>query len=323
MSPIPTAYPAMTDAPKPEPELEQTTSFVNSKWMGGLLWFLAVLVMFSAYVYQKRTGPTYPLRGAIEVEGKSHSYRLVRSHETTADAPVVLPAIDGKISASLFYKRFKTDDAFREIKFTKKKEKGVETLVAPLPKQPAAGKLEYYVEVKRPHGKVRIPEESGGEDDNIIIRFKDPVPNAILFPHITMMFFSVLIGVRAGLAALVGANGMRLYSWIAFVGMTIGGMCLGPIVQKYAFGEYWTGFPWGGDLTDNKMLIMWIAWLLAVSTIGMKRRKLELPGRVVVVAATLVMMTVYLIPHSMRGSELDYSKLDQGVDPKEAIGTGD
>ena len=46
-------------------------------------------------------------------------------------------------------------------------------------------------------------------------------------------------------------------------------------------------------------------------------------GRVVVLVATVVMMVVYLIPHSMRGSELDYGKLEQGVHPKDAIGTGD
>ena len=45
----------------------------------------------------------------------------------------------------------------------------------------------------------------------------------------------------------------------------IGGMILGPIVQKYAFGEYWTGFPYGGDFTDNKMLIMWLAWAIAMA----------------------------------------------------------
>ena len=35
----------------------------------------------------------------------------------------------------------------------------------------------------------------------------------------------------------------------------------------------------------------------------------------------LVMMVVYLIPHSMRGSELDYSQVDQGVAAEDAVGT--
>jgi hypothetical protein len=35
------------------------------------------------------------------------------------------------------------------------------------------------------------------------------------------------------------------------------------------------------------------------------------------------MTGVYMIPHSMRGSELDYSAVDAGVHPSEAIGTSD
>ena len=34
------------------------------------------------------------------------------------------------------------------------------------------------------------------------------------------------------------------------------------------------------------------------------------------------MVVVYLIPHSMRGSQLDYGRLDAVPDPKDAIRTG-
>ena len=104
--------------------------------------------------------------------------------------------------------------------------------------------------------------------------------------------------------------------------MTIGGMVLGPIVQKYAFGEYWTGFPWGGDWTDNKMLVMWLSWVFACAVIGFRPKRRELIPRAAVLIGALVMSAVYLIPHSMGGSELDYSAVEQGVDPAEAIRTG-
>ncbi|MEO1450503.1 MAG: hypothetical protein AAFV07_13315, partial [Bacteroidota bacterium] len=103
---------------------------------------------------------------------------------------------------------------------------------------------------------------------------------------------------------------------------TIGGMILGPIVQKYAFGEYWTGFPFGGDFTDNKMLFMWLAWALALAVIGFKPKKKENVSRTAVLTAAVVMTVVYLIPHSMGGSTLDYDQVDKGIDPKEAITTG-
>ena len=38
--------------------------------------------------------------------------------------------------------------------------------------------------------------------------------------------------------------------------------------------------------------------------------------------ASLVMSAAYVIPHSMGGSELDYSQVDAGIDPAEAIETG-
>jgi hypothetical protein len=124
------------------------------------------------------------------------------------------------------------------------------------------------------------------------------------------MFFSVLIGMRAGLAALFDPRDMRMLAIIAFVGMTVGGMILGPIVQKFAFGAYWTGFPLGGDLTDNKTLIMWLCWVAAIAMLGIKTPKTGTPARVAVVAAAVVMTVVYLIPHSLRGSEYDYDEAD-------------
>jgi Na+/melibiose symporter-like transporter len=67
---------------------------------------------------------------------------------------------------------------------------------------------------------------------------------------------------------------------------------------------------------------MWFVWVLAIAIIGIKPKKNEMVSRVVVLIATIVMTSVYLIPHSMGGSTLDYSKVDQGIHPTEAIKTG-
>lgn len=106
-------------------------------------------------------------------------------------------------------------------------------------------------------------------------------------------------------------------------GITVGGMVLGPFVQKHAFGEYWTGFPSGYDLTDDKTLVMWLAWLVACAVLGLKERRIGAQERLAALLAAAVMIAVYLIPHSLRGSELDYSQVDRGVPAAEAIGTGD
>lgn len=281
------------------------------------LWALALLIMISAVIYQRSTGPTYPYKGFLEAGGKHLRYKLIRSEETIKDAEVILPDLGTEnFNATLHFKRYKTADSITVKAFQKTDNQWVATL----PKQPAAGKLEYFISASFDGKTVRIPEQV---DEQIILRYKDPVPGFILWPHIIMMFFSVLIGMRSGLSALFQPESMRKWGFIALIGMTLGGMILGPIVQKYAFGAYWTGFPFGGDLTDNKMLIMWASWLFAAAVMGTKTKKNELINRVVVGLAAIVMTVVYLIPHSMSGSELDYAKLDQGIDAKQAIGTGD
>lgn len=290
-----------------------------------MLWVIAVLLMAGAYSYQKRTGPTHPMKGYLAVGSDEVRYELLRSHETTGGAPIALPSPDGKVTGVLHWKNYPTDDPFTATPMKIVDVDGASMLQASLPVRPAAGKIEYYVEATTPGGTVRIPE-AGGENE-ILLRYKDPVPGSILWPHICAMFFTMLIGMRAGLAALFQPSMVKRYSWLTLIIMSTGGLVLGPIVQKYAFGAYWTGFPWGYDLTDNKLLIMWVVWLIACVWMGGKQRPDGKTssglGRVGVLLASVVMVGVYLIPHSMQGSELDYAKLEQGVDPKQAIGTGD
>ncbi|MEM7233101.1 MAG: hypothetical protein AAF517_13045, partial [Planctomycetota bacterium] len=279
----------------PSTELPNADSPKGSKLLGAFLWLLAFVLMASAAIYQRATGPTYPKKGAVEVAGQSYDYELIRSQETRHGALVVLPDPGAETEAILHWRRYPLQEPFTMVPLTRDEEDIVEALpaseregaraelaearedlghglvVAPLPVQPAAGKLEYFLEVTANGHSQRIPAvEEGAEAENIVIRYKDPVPDSILIPHIFFMFFSLMIVLRTALSALVQPRTMRRYAWTALVGMTVGGMVLGPIVQKYAFGAYWTGFPWGYDLTDNKMLIMWVAWIFACSTIGFK-----------------------------------------------------
>jgi hypothetical protein len=279
------------------------------------LWIIALLLMFSAAIYQRLTGPTHPLRGSFEESGETYKYRLLRSEVTTTDARIALPDPGSCAAGSLWYKRYATADGFSSLPLGA--EEG--ELVGRLPVQPAAGKLEYYLTLDCGGGSHRIPDEG---QENIIIRFRGEVPIYILLPHIFLMFFAVLFGLRTGLAALFGHRGMHLLAWITLALMTVGGMFLGPLVQKYAFGAFWTGWPFGYDLTDNKMLIMWLVWLAACGLLGFRPRERKKWGRSAVITATLIMIAVYLIPHSMHGSQLDYDKLDEGVPASEAIGTG-
>ena len=293
----------------------------HSRWRGALLWVGAFLIMAGAAIHQRRTGPTYPLRGEVAVGADAYAYELVRSQETTAEARVALPQPGAGASGTMTHRRYPTSDDFTTVEMALEAGDEGPELAAYLPIQPAAGKMEYYLELETADGAMRIPADQG-EDANIILRYKDPVPAPLLISHVIAMFFTVLIGMRTGLGALFAPGNMRTLVWVTLIGMTVGGLVLGPFVQKYAFGEYWTGFPWGYDLTDNKLLIMWVVWAAAAFALGLRPKRRTGPGRVAVGVAALVMTVVYLIPHSMRGSELDFAAVDAGVPAAEAVGTG-
>lgn len=280
------------------------------------LWALAVLIMLGSIVFQRLTGPTHPLRGAFTIQGETFRYRLSRSGDSGRDERLAVPDPGRDVRGTLAYRRFRTADPFTVLPLQPETRDGKRELAARLPRQPAAGKLEYRLALATPAGAVTIPADGR----SVVIRFKDPVPGPLLAAHVLLMFLGVLIGVRAGLAALVHGPDMRRLAWATLAALTLGGLVLGPFVQKHAFGAYWTGFPFGGDLTDNKTLLMWGAWALACGLLLVTKR--HAPRRLALGLAALVMLAVYLVPHSARGSELDYSKLDRGVDPARAVGTG-
>jgi hypothetical protein len=124
--------------------------------------------------------------------------------------------------------------------------------------------------------------------------------------HIVLLFSALLVGMRAAISAILGLK-VKTLSWVTFALICVGGLIFGPIVQKYAFGVYWTGWPFGEDFTDNKTAVMALGWLVAVWML--RGREGERRGRWWVVVATVLMFAVYLVPHSMRGSELDHSAL--------------
>ncbi|HBE43715.1 MAG TPA: hypothetical protein DDW27_21485, partial [Bacteroidales bacterium] len=167
-----------------------------------------------------------------------------------------------------------------------------------------AGKLQYYIEVTDRSGTNTLLK-----DHPVVIRFKGTVPGLILLPHILLMFIAMLFSSAAGLAAVFRIPEYKNYGIRTLILLTAGGMILGPVVQKYAFGALWTGVPLGWDLTDNKTLIAFIFWAAAV----LANRKKERP--LWIVLASVVLLLVYSIPHSLFGSELDYTtnQVIQGI----------
>lgn len=278
------------------------------KISGTWLWVLAVVItLFSAY-YQRTTGPTYPLKGTVEVGSQEIYYKLLRSSLATKDARIAFKAPEG-FAGVAFFKRHKTADPLKAMILAREGEE----LAAYIPSQPPAGKVEYYIVVRNGPSETRFPAAP------VIIRFKGNVPAYITVLHVLFMFAAMLIAARAGLEAITGAGNLRTLAWWTLFTLLIGGFVFGPILQQYAFGEWWTGVPLGWDLTDNKTLIALIAWVVALVVIArsgkMPAPKAAKRARWAAFIAAFIMLAVFMIPHSLFGSELDYSKSMNDVPP--------
>lgn len=262
-----------------------------------LLWIIAFVLTVLTAAYQRMTGPTYPISGEVKIENKIVKYSLDRSHGGEDDHLLKIKTDDPNIYGMIFWKRFKTLDEWT--KDSLMYQSGY--LTALLSHQPPAGKLIYKISLSKNDNTIPL-----NDGHPVIIRFKGDVPIFIIIPHVILIFMAMLFSTRTGLEFFnKEPNYKKLVYW-TFGLLILGGMIFGPIMQKYAFGAFWTGVPFGIDLTDNKTLIAVIGWIIAL--IAMK--KSENPKRWIIFASVL-MFIIYLIPHSVLGSELNYDEMDK------------
>ena len=255
-----------------------------------IIWVLAVLITLGSAYYQKKTGPTYPKKIKIEVNGETFNFKLPRSAETGNNPKITIPETDSTTQVKLFYKRYPVNESFISSDLISENNE----MVAFLPSQPPAGKLEYYL------GFTNIKTQHEVKTEPVVIRFKGAVPAWALLPHILLMFIAMLLSNTAGLFAITKTKEHIFYGQLTFLLLVLGGLVFGPIVQHFAFGQAWTGIPFGWDLTDNKTLIAVLFWLVAV----LSNRKNPKYRNTIIAAAVLFL--IYIIPHSLLGSELDY-----------------
>jgi len=277
-----------------------------------LFWIFALVLTLSMAIYQRKTGPTHPITGSFELAGERVEYSIKRTQGGDIDHAVVIPVTHPEATATLFWKRYLLDEPYASVEMTHTDSAKVyksmhsheptfiTALVGHLPKQPPAGKLEYYVVVSNGEDIVQLPENG----ETAVLRYKGEVPGNVLVPHIFAMFFAMLFSTRVAIAVLAKEK-TRILSWITLGLLVVGGLILGPIVQNYAFGAYWTGWPLGEDLTDNKLALAVLAWAIAIWRLSIKNG--ERRGRWFAFAAAFVLLGTYMIPHSARGSSFDYN----------------
>jgi len=255
-----------------------------------LLWVTAVVLTLLSAVYQRMTGPTYPVSGHVVIGGNEVDYRFERSHETTADQVVRIEVPDAAVGGEMHWRRFPSSEPNQVVPLARRGG----ALEGTLPRQPPGGKLQYQVRLARSPEVVLAPAAPA------VTRFKDPVSLYVLIPHVLAMFLGMLWSTRAGLAAVTGGP-TRTLTWTTLALLVAGGFVLGTWMQHQAFGEWWTGVPFGFDLTDNKTLIAIAAWAIAAWLV-----RSGSPARVAVALAALVTLIVFAIPHSVWGTQIDW-----------------
>ena len=272
-----------------------------------LLWLAAIAITVGSAAWQRRTGPTYPLRGTAKLGGEEITYRLLRSQNTGEGLPVRI-RVSAAVTGDVLWRRYPSTETLRRQALVRRGEE----LELDLPAQPAAGKLEYYVHLTNGLESVELPPQIAEPRRGAVARFKGAVPAHVLVPHIAAMFFGMLFSNAAALSALARREQARRQGWVAFALLAVGGLLLGPAVQKYAFDAWWTGWPFGHDLTDNKTAIAVAAWGIALlvgrGTRGARGARAAEPMRrsawIAIILAAVVTLAVFVVPHSMFGSEL-------------------
>lgn len=267
-----------------------------------MIWAGAVIVTLLLAFFQRATGPTHPAHVRFRLEGGTFAARLPRSHGGPGGLAIELPVGGRGVSGLVRWRRFPGGGAWQSVPL----HAGARGLEAELPHQPPAGKIEYHVVLRARGGRsVVIPGRR-----SVVARFKGAVPPAVLLPHILCMFLSMLFATRAAFAVFWEHRVVRSSVLAAAAFLVVGGLILGPFVQRFAFGAYWTGWPYGTDLTDNKTLIAFLGWLPA-TLLALRRR--QRAGWVA--GGWLVMMAVFLIPHSLHGSQIDWSSRPSPTSP--------
>jgi len=260
------------------------------------MWMLAFALTAAFLVWQKISGPTYEKRFKTEITGTVIKGELLRTNSINSNMPVTIHVPNTDVTATVVWRRYPTEDPWERISM----HRDGEVLRAQIPRQGMAGKVEYDIEFAKNGQTVTVPH-----DEAAVARFKGDVPDVVLILHVTAIVFAFLFSTGAGFEALTNGPALRQLSRIAFGFLVVGGLILGPIVQKYAFNAYWTGWPLGEDWTDNKLAVGALLWLIAV--IQTRNAGRDNPaGKWWAVLAMIVIIVIFSIPHSIHGSTLNY-----------------
>jgi hypothetical protein len=287
---------------------------------------LAVLITIALLVVARRASQRQvPVVVETTTYGEltlSHTCNhIFKGDNTTADLDVIVSGglVPEDAVIALYYEPRPTDAAE-----TGNPAARVEAITIPgqalvyrvvVPNQGRGSEFSYRFRLEDTAGKVlaTIPvEEIKDKPKQLWFRFEGPRSTILLIAHILCMFVSFLLMVFVLLTAFEDVKNkavrIRLGKqtlWATII-LFLGTFPIGIWLEYQVYATYWTGIPFGHDITDSKALIIFIYWLVMLyllkgSALNNDPRK-DLIGataaRWTAVVGVGLSLALYLVPHS-------------------------
>lgn len=270
-----------------------------NKRTNNILWIISLLLTVAIVYYQSATGPGKPVKVEKEFENQRFSFKLPCASDKADDEIIAIEVPVGSLTNTftgiIKYKSLNSNDFW--VSDTMHWEEG-RRIVAIIPHQQPSEKIMYELYFLKENNLVKMTEYP------VVLTFRGKVPGYIFLPYLLLIFLGILFSTRTGFEALFDGTKTYRYSFLTLVLLFIGGGILGVFVQKYAFNTYWIGWPFGHDLSNTKIFVSLVFWFVTFFKLARDKNKKWWP-----VIAAVMLLLVFLIPHSILGSEIDYTQL--------------
>jgi|GEM_PF-2320879 len=252
----------------------------------------------------------------------SHTCNHVfKGDNTTADLDVIVSGglVPEDAVIALYYEPRMTDTTG-----TDNRSARIEAITIPghnlvyrveVPNQGRGTEFSYRFQLEDVVGRVlaTIPVEDGKhKPKQLWLRFEGRRLVPLLIAHIACMFGSFLLMVFVLLTAFedVKNNAVRIrlgkQTLWATIFLFLGTFPIGIWLEYQVYATYWTGIPFGHDITDSKALVIFLYWtvilyMLRGSALSRDPRKDVIgatAARWVAVVGVVLSLALYLVPHS-------------------------
>lgn len=246
---------------------------------------------------------------------------IFKGDNTTADLDVIVSGglVPEEAIIALYYEPRTTDAAKTGSQVAR-----VEAITIPgqglvyrvaVPNQGRGTEFSYRFQLEDGSGRIlaSIPvEQNRDKPKQLWFRFEGNRSVVLLIVHIIGMFGSFVLMVMVLLTAFEDMKNqavkIRLAKqtlWATII-LFLGTFPIGIWLEYQVYATYWTGIPFGRDITDSKALVIFIYWLVMLyllrgSALSNDPRKDAIgatAARWIAVVGVVLSLALYLVPHS-------------------------